>query len=108
MSEDCALLGIPVCFPLTNFKSLPLGKLEEQNGRQYITDTTKGVFLSFQSKEVNWGVGDASAPFSEVVNATAGAFMNLPTGSVNINLHEVYNGIPQVRTEFIDRGVGLF
>ena len=47
-------------------------------------------------------------PMASFVNATAGAFLNVPTGAVKVNLNEVYNGIHGVRREYIDRGVGLF
>ncbi len=107
-SEDCVMLGIPTCFPLTNFQSMPVGKIEEINGRQYITDTASGLFLSFQNEDVEWSTGSRQDPMTSFVNATAGAFLNVPTGAVKVNLNEVYNGIHGVRREYIDRGVGLF
>ncbi len=109
-SENCVMLGIPTCFPLTNFQSMPVGKVEEINGRQYITDTVSGLFLSFQSRNVAWSTAKnvhAAQP-GQHVTATSGAFLNLPTGSVKVNLNEVYNGISGQRREYIDRGVGMF
>lgn len=108
-SDNCIMLGIPTCFPLTSFQSMPVGKVEEINGRQYITDTVSGLFLSFQTKEVDWSTGKAGPQAMEnFVRASAGAFLNLPTGAVQVNLSEVYNGISGARREYIDRGVGLF
>jgi hypothetical protein len=108
-SDNCVMLGIPTCFPLTSFQSMPVGKIEEINGRQYITDTASGLFLSFQNKDLDWSTGKAGSQAMEsFVRASAGAFLNLPTGAVQVNLSEVYNGISGVRREYIDRGVGLF
>lgn len=108
-SDNCLMLGIPTCFPLTNFQSMPVGKIEVINGRQYITDTVSGLFLSFQTKDMDWSTGKAgTAAMDSFVRATSGAFLNLPTGSVQVNLSEVYNGISGARREYIDRGVGLF
>lgn len=107
-SDNCIMLGIPTCFPLTNFQSMPVGKVEEINGKQYITDTASGLFLSFQTQALDWGTGSANNPMSEMVRASSGAFLNLPTGAVKVNLSEVYDGIHGVRREYIDRGNGLF
>ncbi|ARU57527.1 hypothetical protein OLMES_3492 [Oleiphilus messinensis] len=107
-SDDCVMLGIPTCFPLTNFQSMPVGKVEEINGRQYITDTASGLFLSFQTRDMEWSTDSSATAMSNFVSATSGAFLNLPTGAVKVNLHEVYEGIHGVRREYIDRGVGLF
>ncbi|MFD2229381.1 hypothetical protein [Alkalimarinus sediminis] len=108
-SEGCEMLGIPTCFPLNNFQSLPIGEVNEINGRQYITDTVSGVFMSFQSRDLEWSTGPAGRQaMNEFVQATSGAFLNLPTGAVEVNLSEVYNGVEGVRREYIDRGVGLF
>ena len=103
------MLGIPTCFPLNNFQSLPIGEVKEVNGRQYITDTVSGVFMSFQTRDLDWSTGPAGQQaMNEFVQATSGAFLNLPTGAVQVNLSEVYNGVQGVRREYIDRGVGLF
>mgnify|MGYP000165074760 FL=1 len=108
-SEGCEMLGIPTCFPLNNFQSLPIGEVKEMNGRQYITDTVSGVFMSFQTRDLDWSTGPAGQQaMNEFVQATSGAFLNLPTGAVQVNLSEVYNGVQGVRREYIDRGVGLF
>lgn len=108
-SEDCAMLGIPTCFALNNFQSLPIGKIEKKNGRQYITDTVSGVFMSFQTRDMDWSTGPAGEQaMNNFVKATSGAFLNLPTGAVEVNLSEVYNGVSGARREYIDRGVGLF
>ncbi|MCP5162469.1 MAG: hypothetical protein H6999_02025 [Hahellaceae bacterium] len=109
-SDNCVMLGIPTCFPLTNFQTMPVGKVEEINGRQYLTDTVEGLFLSFQSKSVAWSTAANlnASQHGSFVNAPSGAFLNLPTGSVKVNLSEVYNGISGQRREYIDRGVGMF
>lgn len=108
-SDNCVMLGIPTCFPLSNFQSMPVGKVSEIDGRQYITDTVSGLFMSFQTRDMEWSTGEAGLhAMDEFVKATSGAFLNIPTGSVNVNLSEVYNGVTGVRREYIDRGVGLF
>lgn len=35
-------------------------------------------------------------------------FMNIPSGAVEFSLHDALEGIPRYRTEYIDRGRGLF
>ena len=108
-SDNCVMLGIPTCFPLTNFQSMPVGKVKEVDGRQYITDTVSGLFLSFQTRDMEWSTGKAgNQAMNDFVKASSGAFLNIPTGSVKVNLSEVYNGVTGVRREYVDRGVGLF
>ena len=65
--------------------------------------------MSFQTRDLDWSTGPAGQQaMNEFVQATSGAFLNLPTGAVQVNLSEVYNGVQGVRREYIDRGVGLF
>ncbi|ARU57533.1 hypothetical protein OLMES_3498 [Oleiphilus messinensis] len=108
--EDCLVLGITACFDLGNFKSLPVGQIEEIDGKRYLTDSVPGVFISLQSQDVDWLVDTAKlAPNPEdFLRATQGAFLNVPNSAVQFNLNEALNGISRVRTEYIDRGVGLF
>ncbi|MCG8609600.1 MAG: hypothetical protein MI864_03610 [Pseudomonadales bacterium] len=108
--EDCLVLGITACFDLGDFNSLPIGKIEEINGKRYITDAVPGVFISLQSQDVDWLIDTANlSPNPEdFLRATQGAFLNIPNSAVEFNLAEALNGIDRVRTEYIDRGVGLF
>ena len=109
-SKDCLMLGVQTCFPLSDFKSLPVGKVEKINGKNVITDSVNGMFLSFQSRDMDWSTSKAgaAATLADYIPTTQGAFFNVPNGAIEVNLNEVYKGVPSVRLEYIDRGVGLF
>jgi hypothetical protein len=108
--NDCEVLGVQACFNLSNYNSFPVGQIGEINGKRYITGSAEGMFLSFQTKDLDW-VKDVknNAPTNEdFIRATAGAFFNVPNGAVTVNLAEAINGVEGVRREYIDRGNGLF
>lgn len=110
-SQGCEMLGIATCFPLTNFKNLPIGKLSG-DGKSIVAPAS-GMFLSFQSEDgVPWSTTrnstDAKSA-ADFMDATMGAFFNVPNGVLEVNLSQVYKPpVPAVRQEYIDRGVGLF
>lgn len=96
-TTDCAS-GVQ-CAPLSNLKSLNIGT---DNGDGTV-GFTEDFFLAFQKEAVDWQNVDGST----VINAAQGVFLNLPT-SMTIDLQTLQNGIPRERTEYIDRGMGLF
>lgn len=110
-SMGCEMLGIDTCFPLTNFKNLPIGKLS--GDRKSIVAPASGMFLSFQSEDgVSWSTTrnstDATSA-ADFIDATMGAFFNVPNGVLEVNLSQVYKPpVPAARQEYINRGVGLF
>ena len=109
--EGCQALGAQTCFDLDRFQALPIGKVDVHNGKNVITDSVSGLFLSFQTQAVGWsttkGAHDA-VNISDFIKTTQGAFFNVPNGALEVNLGEVYRGTPMPKKEFIDRGVGLF
>nr|WP_245399761.1 hypothetical protein [Atopomonas sediminilitoris] len=97
-SSNCALLGTGTCFPLTNYGSFPVGKLDPNS--QLFTDAAKGVFLSMQTQNVQWRDQQDTSQF---VQALAGAFMNLPrnadgSAAIRTSFQEAFEGIPRVDT----------
>lgn len=105
-ADQCALLGISVCFPLENFKSLHIGEKDEQGNT---TGAADGLFLSFQTKNVGWKkdvYGSNTA--SNYMDTVKGAYFNVPSGGLQVDFVSSLNGINRARTEFIDRGNGLF
>jgi hypothetical protein len=104
--NDCSLLGITVCFPLEQFKSLHVSN-KDTNGN--ITGPAEGLFLSFQTKDLAWMKDvKGSNTSSNYMNAVQGAFFNVPTGGLQVDFVSSLNGIERARTEYIDRGRGLF
>jgi len=109
--KDCYMMGVAVCFPLTNFKSLAVGKItKDSRGNRTLSGMAKGMFLSFQTKNVQWlkDVNKKNPTAADYITATKGAFFNIPNGVLEVNLNQALKGIPRVRTEYIDRGKGLF
>jgi hypothetical protein len=66
-------------------------------------DYTQDFFISFQKAPTTWSTGAGN------INAEMGAFINIPT-SIHIDMNTGTNatGTDHVRTEYIDRGNGLF
>ena len=91
------------CAPLGNLRSLNIGKALDDGDVGF----TEDLFVSFQKEAVNWQQLTETGEPGTVIRAAEGAFLNLPT-SMTIDLQTLQNGIPRERTEYIDRGVGLF
>jgi hypothetical protein len=109
-AQDCLVLGIDSCFDLDIYNSFPVGTVEEVNGERRITGPADGAFISFQTKDLDWlkDVKKSNLSPEDFVRATAGAFFNIPNGATEVNLNEALYGTQRVRTEYIDRGRGLF
>ncbi|MBQ0834322.1 DUF6160 family protein [Marinobacter sp.] len=109
-AQDCLVLGIDACFDLDTYNSFPIGKVGEVNGERRITGPADGAFISFQTKDLDWlkDIKKENLSPEDFVRATAGAFFNIPNGATEVNLNEALNGTQRVRTEYIDRGRGLF
>ena len=107
--QDCAAIGINTCFNLEQFQTLAIGKVTEGDGRSYLTGSETGAFVSFQSQNLKWlkDVKNTNPNASQFIEATQGSYLNIPNG-LTLNLKESLDGIPRARTEYIDRGVGLF
>ncbi|MDX1757875.1 MAG: hypothetical protein R3175_17610 [Marinobacter sp.] len=110
IADECQVLGIDACFPLTNFESLPIGSIEEVNGERRIVAPESGLFLSFQTRDLDWleDVAKTNPAAADYIRATSGGFFNIPAGAVEFSLGEALEGIDRYRTEYIDRGRGLF
>lgn len=109
-AEDCRVLGIDSCFDLDIYSSFPIGQIGEVGGERRITGAESGAFMAFQTQTVNWlkDVSKANLTPEDFVQATAGGFFNIPNGVAEVNLNEALNGIDRYRSEYIDRGRGLF
>ncbi|KPQ26627.1 MAG: hypothetical protein HLUCCX14_17675 [Marinobacter excellens HL-55] len=109
-AEGCSVLGIEACFDLDMYNSFPIGQVEEVNGERRLTGPADGAFMSFQTKDLDWlkDVKKGDLTVDDFVRATSGAFFNIPNGATEVNLNEALNGTDRYRTEYIDRGRGLF
>lgn len=105
-SSGCDILTVSVCFPLSNFGSFEIGR-DDPVGAD-------GLFISFQNSQdvIKWAQtfkDGITGTEVETFQATGfGGFFNIPNNGVQVNLQEAMNGIPRHRTEYIDRGKGLF
>ena len=109
-AEDCLVLGIDSCFDLDIYNSFPIGQVGEVNGERQITGPADGAFISFQTKDLEWlkDVSKSDLSPEDFIKATSGAFFNIPNGATEVNLNEALYGTQRYRTEYIDRGKGLF
>ncbi|HAC27037.1 MAG TPA: hypothetical protein DCF82_04340, partial [Marinobacter hydrocarbonoclasticus] len=109
-AQDCMVLGIDSCFDLDIYNSFPIGQVEEVNGERRITGPADGAFISFQTKDLDWlkEVKKTDITVEDFIRATSGAFFNIPNGATEVNLNEALYGTDRYRTEYIDRGRGLF
>ncbi|MDX5300194.1 MAG: hypothetical protein LPK85_14725, partial [Gammaproteobacteria bacterium] len=110
VNQDCKVLGVTTCFDLGMYNSFPLGDIQRSGSRSYITGPTDGLFLSFQTKDLDWlkDVRKNNPNPADFLKATQGAFFNVPNGTTQVNLEQALGGIDRYRTEYIDRGRGLF
>ena len=88
----CEAAGIDVCFDLNTYNSLDVGK--KQNDGSF--DFSEGLFLGFQTKQITWVDGSTST------KATAGAFLNVPNGGLEVTLEQALLGTKRVRTRYAD------
>lgn len=109
-AEDCLVLGIDSCFDLDIYNSFPVGQVGEVNGERRITGPVDGAFISFQTKDLDWLKDVKKTNFTpeDFIKATSGAFFNIPNGATEVNLNEALYGTRRYRSEYIDRGKGLF
>lgn len=109
-AQDCLVLGIDSCFDLDIYNSFPVGEVGEVNGERRITGPADGAFISVQTKDLDWLKDVKKTDFTpeDFVRATSGAFFNIPNGATEVNLNEALYGTQRYRTEYIDRGKGLF
>ena len=110
IAMGCMVLSIQSCFDLDQYRSFAVGELGQQNGERSVVAPVAGAFVSFQTKAVEWvkDVKQGNMSEAEFVQATSGAFFNIPNGATEVNLGEALNGVPRYRSEYIDRGKGLF
>ena len=91
------------CYDIAQFKTLDIGERNTSGS----TEMTKDFFMSIQKEDVAWATSSGGS-----ITAGAGAFINLPTSMLidanTIDLNGGVYGTERVRTEYIDRGVGLF
>jgi hypothetical protein len=105
-SSGCDILTVSVCFPLTNFGSFEIGRDNP--------DGVDGLFVSFQNSHevIKWAQtfkdGVTGSDVLSFQETGFGGFFNIPNDGVQVNLNEAINGIHRQRTEYIDRGKGLF
>lgn len=97
-ATDCSA-GVQ-CTALNNLKTLDIGTKNEDGTVGF----AKELFISFQKDTVQW---QSNTEGGTPIDAMAGVFFNVPT-SMQLDLQTLEQGIPRARTEYIDRGLGLF
>ncbi|KAA1170457.1 hypothetical protein FWJ25_18935 [Marinobacter salinexigens] len=109
-AQDCLVLGIDSCFDLDIYNSFPVGEVITVDGERQIAAPVDGAFISFQTKDLDWlkNVKKTDLTPEDFLRATSGAFFNIPNGATEVNLNEALYGTQRYRTEYIDRGKGLF
>ncbi len=101
--DDCtmSLVNKNTCFPLSKYRSVPIGTKVNDDPENHEYDYGQGMFVSFQTvNDLKWG-----APDEELRDTVKGAFFNVPRESLTINFEQADHGIPRSRTEFINRGI---
>ena len=88
------------CYNLADYKTLDVGERNLATGE---VDYTNDFFISFQKEATDWSTSTGT------ISADLGVFINIPT-SLHIDMNTGVNasGTSHARTEYIDRGVGLF
>lgn len=109
-AQGCEIIGIEACFPLEQFQSIPIGQQEDVDGERTITGPARGLFISGQNRELDWieDIRGGNPTQEDLIKATKGTFFNIPNESITLNLREALEGTERMRTEYIDRGNGLF
>lgn len=109
-AQDCVILGIDACFDLDIYNSFPIGELASVGSERRIVAPVGGAFMSFQTKDIDWlkDVKNNNPSAEDFIRATSGAFFNIPNGATEVNLNEALFGTQRYRSEYIDRGRGLF
>ncbi|MEQ6886945.1 DUF6160 family protein [Salicola sp. Rm-C-2C1-2] len=99
-SADCSPGGSG-CAPLSAFETLEVGERKSDGGAGF----TNNFFISFQNEAVEWNSPEGQGS----VQTDAGVFLNIPT-AMRVELQELEKDVvsPRSRTEYIDRGEGLF
>jgi len=93
------------CATLVNCNAISAIKSFDIGAKQTTGTITaaKDFFLSFQKQAVAW----SSVGGTGTVTASPGFFINIPT-TMQLTTAQLQTGIPRLRTEYIDRGLGLF
>ncbi|MCG8613840.1 MAG: hypothetical protein MI864_25295 [Pseudomonadales bacterium] len=86
------------CTAISNIQTFEVGV---DNGDGTV-GFTSDYFFSYQKQALDW-----QSPSGSIVATDVGVHVNIPT-AMTINLSELAAGVPRVRTEFIDRSLGLF
>ena len=113
-SNDCEAAGLGTCFPLTNYRSLPVGNVDvvDNLATESIEGAARGLFLAFGNQDVQWRDLENTA---NTVTSSAGAFLNLPKfrnesgelqAPVNVNFTQVFSGIQRLASCFNSGGQG--
>ena len=91
------------CAPLSAIQTLEVG---ERNPNAEGAAFTNDFFISFQNQALDWETpGDATG----TVSTDSGVFINIPT-AMRLEMGSLQDNtvVPRKRTEYIDRGKGLF
>ena len=98
-SADCSS-GVD-CAALSAFQTLEIGDRNAEGN----ADFTNDFFISFQNKALEWQTPGGTG----TVQTDPGVFLNIPT-AMRKDLSALQNDVvaPRARTEYIDRGKGLF
>lgn len=94
---DCA--NSVNCAPLSNLQTLDIGSANAGGTVGYTND----FFISFQKSTLTW----QDPASGKSITAGPGLYFNIPT-SMTLDMAKLITGIPRARTEYIDRGVGMF
>ena len=90
------------CAPLSAIQTLEVGERNADGSAAFTND----FFISFQNQALDWQTpGDATG----TVSTESGVYINIPT-AMRLDLQSLQNDtvVPRKRTEYIDRGQGLF
>ncbi|WP_281645259.1 hypothetical protein [Parendozoicomonas sp. Alg238-R29] len=113
-SNDCGAAGLSTCFPLTNYRSLPVGNVDVPDDltTDNIEGAARGMFLAFGHQDVQWRDLENTA---NTVSSAAGAFLNVPKfrnedgelqAPINVNFTQVFSGIQRLASCYNSGGQG--